>query len=91
MSKNGTISGKVTDSQTGRALPGAQISISGTLHTAVSDAQGAYHLTSFPGSLTLKCATLGYAAQQKTVTLTAGGASTVNFALATQSIDLSGL
>jgi len=57
-----SISGKITDQQTGATLPGATISINPTL-TTVSDAQGVYKFNNLPhGNYVLKVSYIGYQA-----------------------------
>jgi iron complex outermembrane receptor protein len=64
-----SISGKVTDQQTGATLPGATISISPAL-TTVSDAQGIYRFSNLPkGSYVLKVSYIGYQTAEKQVSL----------------------
>ncbi|MBS1502289.1 MAG: carboxypeptidase-like regulatory domain-containing protein, partial [Bacteroidetes bacterium] len=79
-----SVSGKVTDQQTGAALPGATISFNATSST-VSDAKGNYQIHDLTsGPYQLKVTYVGYQPVYKNVTLRAD--SIVNFALTPSSI-----
>jgi len=71
-----TVSGTVTDGQTGETVPGAAVILDGTSAAAVTDARGYYSLT-VPSDGTLRCACLGYAEQKQSVS----GRTTVDFVL----------
>ena len=58
----GKISGKVTDKETGSALPGVAVSIAGTSMGALTDMEGKYFILNVPvGTFTLKAELIGYA------------------------------
>ncbi len=60
----GTISGKITDSQTGQALPGAIVFIKGTSLGASTDLNGKYTITGVPAGIdTLRVSYVGYTAR----------------------------
>ena len=66
-----SISGKITDQQTGTVLPGATITISPTLST-IADAEGKYQFGNLAnGKYTLKVTYIGYQAVEKSITLAA--------------------
>ncbi len=74
-----SVSGKVTDQQTGEALAGATISLSNAL-AAVSGADGNYRFSNLkPGSYRIKVSYIGYASAEKSISLTAS--QTLNFNL----------
>jgi iron complex outermembrane receptor protein len=74
-----SVSGKVTDQQTGVALPGANITISSSQNT-VSDAQGNYVFSNIkPGTYKLKVSYLGYRSFEEGISLTSS--RTVNVLL----------
>lgn len=78
----GRITGTVTDATSGQPLPAATVSVQGTTSSTVTDAEGRYTLPGVPaGSRTLTAARLGNTTQNRTVTVTAGGTLTVDFAL----------
>ncbi|HVW14761.1 MAG TPA: TonB-dependent receptor [Mucilaginibacter sp.] len=74
-----SVSGKVTDQQTGAALPGATISVNAT-NSTVSDAKGNYQIHDLTiGAYQLKITYVGYQPVYKNVILRAD--SVFNFAL----------
>ncbi|MDO3626579.1 TonB-dependent receptor [Mucilaginibacter sp. BT774] len=78
-----SISGKITDLQTGATLPGATISINPAL-TTVSDAQGVYKFGNVPnGNYVLKVSYIGYQTVEKQIALSAN--LTLNITLTTSS------
>lgn len=76
-----SVSGKITDQQTGQALSGATIAIENTYSTAVADARGAYTFKNVKaGTYVIKVTYVGYKPAQKTIAVSA--ATTANFELA---------
>lgn len=66
-----TISGKITDGQTGEALPGTTISIQSLNATTVSDAKGNYSIANLKaGRYVLKVSYIGYQALVRNIDLT---------------------
>jgi len=80
-----TVSGTVTDASTGNALAGANVVVDGTDLGAAADADGGYTLSNVPNGATLTASMIGYT----DASATAG--STVNFALTSSAIEMSGL
>jgi TonB-linked SusC/RagA family outer membrane protein len=77
-----TASGTVTDSTTRQPVPGAQITVVGTTTGTTTNDAGYYSLRSVPsGNVTLRVQRLGYGRADRRVTLRAGDAVTVDFAL----------
>ena len=75
--QQGTISGTVTAE--GAPLPGASVSIVGTLIGTTSDVTaGRYSLTVDPGTYTLRCSFVGFTTIDTPVTVAAGGTVTQN-------------
>lgn len=65
-----SISGKITDGQSGEALPGATVNIEKMAINAVADASGKYRITNLAaGSYTFKVSYVGYQTVTKTVVL----------------------
>lgn len=74
-----SLSGKITDQQTGAALPGATITINPALNT-VSDANGNYHFGQLKkGPFNIKVTYIGYQAIEQSITLTSD--TTIDFQL----------
>lgn len=85
----GGIAGRVS-SEAGRALPGVQITVTGTSRTAVSDSAGRYSLTNVPtGTQTVRARAFGYSSASTTVTVAAGATVTANFTLTSAPTQLS--
>ena len=77
--QDGTVSGLVTDAKA--PLIGATVVVASTTTGAVTDLDGNYSLTLPPGTYTIEASYAGYSAQQKEVTVTAGGSFTLDFTL----------
>ena len=58
-----TLSGRITDSETGEPLPGAQVFVKGTFVGTTTDVNGAYSLD-VDGSVTVVIAYIGYKTQE---------------------------
>ena len=71
------VSGKVTDSETGDALPGVNIVIKGTTTGTVTKSDGSYSLDA-PGDATLAFSFIGY----KTIEVAIGNRSVIDIGLA---------
>ena len=79
---SGTVSGKVTDTSTGKILPWANITIVGTNMAAASDEDGNYHIPNVPpGTYTLRASYLGYGESDQPLVLTFDESSIINFEL----------
>ncbi|HEX9886150.1 MAG TPA: TonB-dependent receptor [Longimicrobiales bacterium] len=87
-----TVSGTVTDAQSGAPIAGAQVVIRDTGIGTVTNDQGRYRLTSVPeGRIEIRVVNLGYSPRSETVEVAAGQALTVDFAMAVTAIELEGL
>jgi TonB-linked SusC/RagA family outer membrane protein len=87
--ERGTIRGTVTDAQTGEPILGAQVSIRGTGVGMITNNQGAYILTDVPlGRVEIRVEYLGYSAESRVITLSAGGAEVVDFQMGITAIEL---
>jgi len=69
-----TVTGKVTDSQTGETMPGVNILVVGTSIGAITDASGSYSLTVTDRNATLRFSFIGYVSQEVAI----NGRSTVD-------------
>ena len=79
----GTVTGTVTDTRTGTALPGAQVRLGDTELTAITGSRGFYRITDVPaGSYRIEASYLGFDTTNAPVTVTAGEAATADLALA---------
>ncbi len=77
-----TVTGKVTDQARGLALAGARVQASGTNYYAISNQEGVYTIKGVsPGAYAFRVIMLGYASQTKTVTVAAGGTTTLDWSL----------
>ncbi|MEO6978912.1 MAG: TonB-dependent receptor, partial [Mucilaginibacter sp.] len=75
-----SVSGKITNQQTGEALPGATIALANSTEKIIADANGRYHIDNLKnGSYALTVSFIGYQSTTKKVELSANVVS--NFAL----------
>jgi iron complex outermembrane receptor protein len=79
--QSGTVTGKVTDQQTGDPVSGARVYVIGNLTTVTTRTDGSYRIALAPGAHELRVSAIGYATARATVTVTAGGSTTQDFAL----------
>lgn len=87
--RTGEISGTVLDSASGQPLPGFQVSVRGTRLGAAVTAQGHYVLRNVPvGQHTVRVQRIGYAAVEKSVTVSAGTTATTDFLVVAQAVML---
>jgi iron complex outermembrane receptor protein len=77
-----SVSGKITDGQTGEALPGATISLVNTTTRIIADSEGKYRINNLNrGNYTLSVSYIGYQTLTKSLVLNTDEVS--NFALVT--------
>ncbi len=88
-----TITGVITDSETGRPLDGAMVFLTSTQLRSVTRETGEYRLTGIPpGRYAVRVALIGHqSAEQPNVVLDAGEVLQLNFALSKALIDLPGV
>ena len=85
----GTISGTVTDAETGEPLPGVNVVLSEEELGAATKADGGYEIEGAPaGGYTVRARFVGYRTAQKQIEIAAGEVVTVNFRLKTKNLDL---
>ncbi len=78
-----TVSGRVTSSDDGAALPGVSVQVQGTTRGTTTDAQGNYKITA-PGKARLTFSFIGYSAQEQNI----GNRTTLNVLLENNSQEL---
>ncbi|MCH8011254.1 MAG: TonB-dependent receptor [Candidatus Marinimicrobia bacterium] len=87
-----TITGSVSDAETGEVLAGANVVVEGTTLGAAADANGSFSISNVPaGTHTVTASVIGYELSSRTVTVPSSGSVTVNFALESAAIELSAL
>lgn len=75
-----SVSGKITDQQSGEVLPGATVSIQNSTSNTVADANGKYTINNLnPGNYTLKVTYIGYEVATQNIVLSSD--KTINFPL----------
>ncbi|MDE2877253.1 MAG: von Willebrand factor type A domain-containing protein [Gemmatimonadota bacterium] len=85
----GRIEGRVTDAKSGQLLLDAAVTVVGTNFSTLTNQAGNYSLPTVPvGEQTVKVVILGYATQERQVTVTAGRAAVADFALEVAPINL---
>ena len=85
----GRIEGRVTDAESGQLLHEAQVDVIGKIFGALTSQAGYYALPNVPvGEHTVRVRFIGYAAQERQVTVTVGRTAVADFAL---QVDVSGL
>src|SRR5215207_11398380 len=83
--ESGTISGVVTETSIGNPVAGARVAIAGTQLVATTSPEGRFTMPAVPaGSRAVQVRMLGYAVQERTVTVATGQVATVNFQLSRQ-------
>ncbi|KAA9338630.1 TonB-dependent receptor [Hymenobacter busanensis] len=84
-----TLRGTITDSVSGRPLPGMSVQLVGSSNGTSADALGVFRISRLPaGTYTLRASALGYRARTTTVTLAAGETKTIDFAVAAVALQL---
>ncbi len=90
--QTGRITGQVTDTVGGRPITGVEVTVARAANRTVSartDAAGRYTIGNLDaGSVQVRARMLGYASKDRVVTVAAGGAVTVDFALAQRTTQL---
>ncbi len=89
-----SVSGKITDQQTGEALPGATISLQNQVTNTIADVKGRYRISNLTtGAYTLQVSYIGYQTVTKNIVLSADttiNASLINSAILTEEVTVSG-
>lgn len=85
----GTIRGVITNSTSGAPVISAQVFIVGTRLGSATAPDGRYTITAVPaGTHTIRLRALGFQPMERSVTLTAGGSVTADFALVSAPVSL---
>jgi TonB-dependent receptor len=83
----GTLTGRVTDAVSGEVLPGAGVTLEGTVLSAAVARDGAFLLTGVPaGTHTVVVSYLGHVTERAAVTVQAGAIVTLNVVLRTETV-----
>ena len=87
--QRGTLTGQVLEAETQQPIASAQVFVSGTALNTLTNAEGRYTLNNVPaGEQTVRVTVIGYSQGDTTVTVTAGGTTTADFALSLSAIEL---
>ena len=87
--QTGTVTGSATDASTNAGLQSVQMSLVDSGLGTLSNANGRFLILNVPaGSYTLRAERLGYATQDVTITVTAGGTVTQDFRMESQALGL---
>lgn len=85
----GTVTGTVTDAESGETLPGVNIQLAEIQRGAATSVDGVYRLEGIePGEYTLRATFVGYQSSERQVTVRAGETTTVNVQLESGAIGL---
>jgi TonB-linked SusC/RagA family outer membrane protein len=80
--QQGTVTGTVTEAETGASLPGATVQILEEGTGAATDAEGQYRISGVPvGEQTIRVSFVGFQATERTVNVPANGTVRANFRL----------
>ncbi|HXJ32079.1 MAG TPA: carboxypeptidase-like regulatory domain-containing protein, partial [Gemmatimonadales bacterium] len=90
--QQGSVAGRVTDKVSSQPIQGVQVLLSGTNLQAVTNNEGRYHIDRVPpGQYQVQVRLIGYAMGQQPVTVSAGGAATLDIVLSAAAIPLDAL
>ncbi len=85
----GTIAGRVVDASSNAPVPSAQIQVVGSTRGAVTGDDGRFRIAGIaPGEYQLRVLRLGYQGSSRTVTVTAGGTTDVEFTVIPAAVSL---
>src|SRR5215213_6536091 len=87
--QTGTISGRLTDARSGKALDQAQVNVVGTPFGAMTNADGQFTIRAVPpGTVQVRAQRIGYQEQKKPATVEANSVATLDFAISPVSVSL---
>lgn len=84
----GSVTGRVTDAESGQPISDVQVRVTGTLQGALTRTDGTYRLQVAPGRFAIRAYRIGYNARTDSVTVSEGGTATQDFSLARAAINL---
>ncbi len=79
--QGGTVTGRVTDGQTGEPVSGARVAVSGSVLGTVTRPNGTYRLQVPPGTHEIRISAIGYRLESQTVTVGTAATATADFSL----------
>ncbi|MCH8568066.1 MAG: TonB-dependent receptor [Balneolales bacterium] len=89
LAQTGSITGTITDSRTGEALPGATVFLPDLSLGQSTNLDGQYTINNVPAGVhAVRITYVGYVAQQTVVTVTAGEQTTLNIQLVADRVEL---
>jgi len=89
MAQEGSVSGRVTDLQTGDPLVGANVLVVGTNLGAATDINGEYSISRVPaGAQRLNANYIGFASNSSNTDIPVGGSATLDFGLSVAALNL---
>jgi TonB-linked SusC/RagA family outer membrane protein len=88
--QSGTVRGSVVDSTSQRGIPGASVIVAGSTRGTITDDAGRFTLHNVPsGGTTIRAQRIGYALQERSVTVTGSDTATLSFVLRPIAVQLS--
>jgi len=89
LQETGVITGRVTESGTGRPLSGVQVAVDGTQLGTLTNDEGRYMIAGVPaGARSVRVIVLGFREERRSVNLQAGASVVLDFALQTSVIPM---
>lgn len=89
VAQDGTVTGSVTAATTGQPINGTQITLRDTQLGGLSNVNGRFLITRVPpGTYSVQAVHVGYGTQTQEVTVTPGGAATLEFQMEVSAVDL---
>ena len=89
--QDGTVTGTVTDAQTGDPLPGATVQIGELGIGSASDVDGEFEFSAPAGDYVISVSFVGYAPIERTISVTAGETTEVAFTMESRAEELEGV
>jgi iron complex outermembrane receptor protein len=80
--QTGTVTGRVTNAETGEPIAGVNVAVLGTQRGTTTNADGRFELALEPGTVRLRASFVGFGSEERRVEVRAGETTTVRFTLA---------